>query len=132
MKKSGFIVALYLLLTFSSGVAIGGFGFWLYTSRSVSAGSGRLSPEEYRKRYVQEMETRLKLTPDQLQKLSLILDSTRALFKEVAEKHRPEFDAIQQHQTRQIRAILNPDQQAEYEKLRAEREARKKKNHKPH
>jgi len=129
MKKSGFIVALYLLLTFFSGVAVGGFGFWLYTTRSVNAESGgRLSPEEYRKRYVQEMESRLKLTPDQLQKLSVILDSTRALFKEVADKHRPEFDAIQQHQTHQIRAILNPEQQVEYEKLRAEREARKKKH----
>jgi hypothetical protein len=129
MKKSGFIVALYLLLTFFSGAAVGGFGFWLYTSRSVRAESGgRLSPEEYRKRYVSEMETRLKLTPDQLQKLSTILDSTRALFKEVADKHRPEFDAIQQHQTRQIRAILSTDQQIEYEKLRAEREARRNKH----
>jgi len=131
MKRSSLIVALYLLLTFSSGVAVGGFGFWLYVSRSVSAESRRLSPEEYRKRYVLEMETRLKLTPDQIQKLSAILDSTRALYKEVADKHRPEFDAIQQHQTRQIRAILNPEQQAEYEKLRAERDARRKK-HKPH
>ncbi|MBM3811460.1 MAG: hypothetical protein FJW20_07465 [Acidimicrobiia bacterium] len=129
MKRSGLIVAAYLFLTFGSGAAVGALGFWLYTTRSVSASTQRFSPEEYRQRYLQEMETRLNLSPDQLQKLNTILDATRALYREVADKHKPEFEAIQQHQIAQVRAILKPEQQAAYKEFLAEREKKKKKKH---
>ncbi len=128
MKRSGLIVALYLLLTFASGMAVGGLGFWMYTTRSVSANNGRTSPEEYRRKYMAEMESRLKLRPEQVTKLSTILDASRALFKEVADKHKPEFDAIQQHQTAQVNGILDDTQRAEYKKIQEEREERRK-NH---
>jgi hypothetical protein len=127
MKKSGLIVAVYLLLTFASGVAVGGLGFWLYSTRGVSANSLRAEPEEWRRRALTEYEARLKLSPDQLQKLDAILDNTRELFQQLNEKHRPEYQAVQQHQNEQIRAILSPDQRAEYEKLREERDRERKK-----
>jgi len=128
MKRSSLIVAAYLSLTFGSGAAVGALSFWLYTTRSVSASTRRFSPEEYRQRYLREMETRLKLNSEQLQKLNTILDATRALYKEVADKHKPEFDAIQQHQIAQVRAILQPEQQAAYNEFLAEREKKKKKH----
>jgi Spy/CpxP family protein refolding chaperone len=126
MKKSGLIVAAYLTLTFLSGAAVGGFGFWLYSTRSVSAVSRRPTPEEFRQRYLSEMRTRLNLSDDQVQKLTTILDSTRELFRQISDKHRPEYEAIQQHQREQVRAILNQEQRDEYEKVRAEREKKRK------
>ena len=69
-----------------------------------------------------------KLSPEQVTKLSTILDASRALFKEVADKHKPEFDAIQQHQTAQVNGILDDTQRAEYKKIQEEREERRK-NH---
>ncbi|MBK5291827.1 MAG: hypothetical protein JJE04_09155 [Acidobacteriia bacterium] len=126
IKRSGFVVVLYLLLTFASGVAVGGLGFWMYTTRSVSANNGRTSPDEYRRKYMAEMESRLKLSPEQITKLSTILDASRALFREVADKHKPEFDAIQHHQTAQVNGILNETQRAEYTKIQQEREQRRK------
>jgi len=126
MKRSGLTAALYLFLTFGTGVAVGVFSFWLYTSRSVRADSQQRA-EDYRKRYLREMETRLKLDTEQMQKLATILDATRALFRQLGDKHRPEWEALQQHQVEQIRSILNEKQDAEYAKMRKEREDRKKK-----
>jgi hypothetical protein len=126
MKKSGLIVAAYLMLTFASGVAVGGFGFWLYSSRPVNAGERRPSPEEYRAKYIEEYRTRLKLSEDQVQRLTAILDATRVLFRQIYDKNRPEYEAVHQHQVEQIRAMLTEDQRVEYEKIRAEREKKRK------
>jgi Spy/CpxP family protein refolding chaperone len=129
LSRPGLSVALYLSLTFVSGAAVGGFGFWLYTNRSVQAANNvrRIVPEEFRSRYVQEMQNRLKLTPEQTKKMTEILDTTSALFNEINEKHRPEYEAIQQNQTSQIRAMLTPEQADEFEKFRKERESHRRK-----
>jgi len=126
MKRFDTAAALYLLLTFTSGVGVGSLGYWLYSSKTVSAASTR-SSEQYRQKYLTEMESRLKLSADQKQRLVTILDQTRLLYREVYEKHRPEMQAVQQHQTAQIRAILDATQQLEFEKIRKERDERRKK-----
>ncbi len=123
MKRSSLTVALYLLLTFSTGLAVGAFSHWIYNSRTVRADTGSARMEDFRKRYVTEMETRLKLTGDQKQKLIGILDQTRTLYRQLNDKHKPEYQAIQEHQREQVRSILSEGQQAEYEKLAKEREA---------
>jgi hypothetical protein len=125
VSKSRLTVALYLGLVFMSGIAVGGFGHW-YMSRTVGAAGGKLSPDEYRRMYVEEMKSRLKLNDVQLEQLSVILDQTRVLYKQLHDKHRPEFKSVQDLQVERIREILDPAQQSEYEKLRAEREARRK------
>ena len=126
MKKSTLSAALYVALVFVSGVAVGGFGHWLYASSSVSATDRRPSPEEYRRKYVDELEMRLKLNDEQVKQLQTILDQTRTLYKQVYEKHRPEYKAIQEAQSNQIRTLLSPWQLAEYEKYRMERDEKSK------
>lgn len=123
MKRSGAIAAAYLMLTFATGVAVGGFGFWLYETRSVKADARKSTADEYRKKYLHEMQARLKLTPDQSQKLVGILDTTRNTFRELNEKHRPEYQAVHENQREQVRAILEDGQRAEYEKMLKERDA---------
>jgi len=125
-KRSQILVGLYLFLVFASGVAVGGFSHWLYASKSVSASQGKLPPAEYRRQYVEEMTNRLRLNPEQVRQLSSILDQTGALYKQVYEKHRPEYRAIQDSQSQMIRAFLSPWQVAEYEQYRIEREERMK------
>ena len=126
MKKSTVTAALYVALVFVSGVAVGGFSHWLYASSSVSATVRRPSPEEYRRKYVAELETRLKLNEEQVKQLQTILDQTRTLYKQVYEKHRPEYKAIHEAQTNQIRTLLSPWQLAEYEQYRMERDEKSK------
>ena len=119
MRRTTLTTALYLALLFFSGVAVGAFGLRLYTMNSVSAGA---NPEEFRRRYVAELRSRLKLTAQQVDQLQPILDETRQRHRELREKHKPEFEAIHDEQVRKIRLILSDAQQAEYTKLLAERE----------
>jgi len=127
MARTSLTIGFYLLLVFSSGVAVGGFGYRLYSGTPVKAeGPSRLSPEEWRKQYLGEMQTRVHLTPAQVQQMNTILDETRTLFHESREKHNQELHGLREDQANRIRAILTDEQRPEYEKLRAEREQRGK------
>jgi Spy/CpxP family protein refolding chaperone len=118
MRRTSLTAGLYLVLLFFSGIAVGAFGLHLYTQGSVSA----RNPDEFRRRYIAELQTKLKLTDDQVNKLGPILDETRRRHRELMEKHRPEMKAIQDDQVGKIRAILMDSQQSEYTKLLEERE----------
>jgi Spy/CpxP family protein refolding chaperone len=130
MNRSTLTIVLYLFLVFTSGVAVGGFGYHLYTGTPVSAArqgdKPKLSPEEWRRQYLNEMQTRVHLTEAQIQEMNGILDSTRSLFHEARQKHNQELKALREDQADRIRAILTPEQRPEYEKLRAERDQRSK------
>lgn len=127
MKLSRAAVAVYVGLIFLSGLVLGALGQRLYMVRSVDAGSLRRNPDEWRKRYTQEMRTRLSLNADQMSQLNGILDRTRQEFKEARERQKPEMDGIRDRQVNNIRAILTEPQRAEYEKMREERERNMKK-----
>lgn len=125
MKPSNATAAVYVVLIFLSGVLVGGFGYRLYSASSVNAARAR-SSEDYRVRYVTEMRNRLKLSERQVEELNAILDATRERWREVRERYKPEMKSIQDEQVERIRAILDPAQRTEYEKMRAEREERSK------
>jgi hypothetical protein len=124
MRRSNLTTGLYLLLLFFSGVAVGAFGF-----RLVNAGVNPRNPEEFRRRYVAELRSRLKLSDNQVNRLGPILDETRQRHRELVDKHRPEFKVIQDEQVRKIRAILSDAQQAGYTKLLEEREKQRQSGH---
>jgi Spy/CpxP family protein refolding chaperone len=127
MKLSRAAIALYVGLVFASGAVLGVFGHRLYTVSSVSA-KGTRNPEEWRKKTMSEMQTRLKLTDDQVVKLNAIMDETRARVEETRQKMRPAYQKINEEQQSKIRALLSPEQQAEHEKMLAERQERQKQN----
>jgi hypothetical protein len=126
MRLSRWAIAMYVGLVFLSGAVLGAFSHRLYTVSSVSAKSKNLTPDEFRKGLVASMQTRLNLSPDQVMKLNLILDETRAQIREVHEKTQPEIHQIRQAQTDRIRAMLTPDQRQEYEQMRQERDRKLK------
>ncbi len=127
MKRQGVTAVIYLALVFLSGALVGGFGHRLYTQGTVSAGSksGR-STDEYRKRYIGEMRSRLKLDEAQVAKLTEVLDSTRLQYKKFNEAHKAELGGIQNDQVAKVNALLSDSQRLEYEKMRAEREKNRK------
>ncbi len=122
MKRSRLAVAFYLLLVFLSGVVVGAVGHRFYYKERFSP-PPRPSPEEFRRRYMEEMRSRLKLSEEQAKQIEAILDDTR-------DRYRAQMRAVQEEQTARIRAVLNPTQQAEYEKMRQEREERRKRGRK--
>jgi hypothetical protein len=111
-----------------SGAVVGGFAHRLYTIHGVEARREvSRNPQEYRKRYVEDMKRRLHLSEAQVTQLGTVLDETRTRYRDLHERFKPEMRAIQDDQTQKIRALLDSNQQAEYEKWRQEREKRRNK-----
>jgi Spy/CpxP family protein refolding chaperone len=127
MTLSRWKIALYVGLVFVSGALLGAFSHRLYTVSGVSANAPR-NPEEFRKRYMEEMKSRLKLTADQVTKLSVILDETRARVRSTRESIEPEIRKIRDEQQEKVHQILSADQRPEYDKMRQEREAEIQRN----
>jgi hypothetical protein len=135
MKRSMGGVGISLLAVFVSGAVVGAFGHRLYMVRSVYSGPATVAPappkpEDFRKKYVEELRTRLQLDESQLGRLNIILDQTREKFHQMRERSKEhsksEATQIRQDQRNQIRAMLKAEQHPEYEKIIHEREARER------
>jgi len=129
MERPALKIVLYLLLVFLCGLAVGVFGHRIVGAAPVAAKAAvKPTPEEFRRQYLNEMRSRLKLTPDQFQKLNEVLDETRSRFHAARASHDQVMKTIREEQTNKIRAMLTEAQRPEYEKLHAEREQRAKAN----
>jgi len=128
MTRRNLPIALYLFLVFVSGAVVGALGYRTYNPPVARSGSpARVSPEEWRRQYMEEMHTRLSLTDDQMQKLTVILDQTNARFQDAREKDNQIIRQIREDHFARVRTILTAEQIAKYEKLHAEREERARK-----
>lgn len=125
MKLSRLTIALYVGLIFACGVVLGVFGHSLYAVTIVRSNP---KPEDVRKKTLAEMQTRMKLSDEQVGKINSIYDETRARVHEVHDKYRPQMDAITKDQREKVRSILSPDQISEYEKMLKERDEHQKQN----
>ena len=104
---------------------MGAFAHRLYVVNTVV----NAKPDEYRRKLVDEMRSRLSLSDAQVAQLTPIFDATKARYHEVKnrwdaqakEAARPELKAITQDQVAQIKAVLTADQRTEYDKFLAER-----------
>jgi hypothetical protein len=113
------------VLVFLSGALVGAFAYRLYMVRTVSSGSMAKNPEEYRKRAIEEMTTRLRLSAEQVSSVQQIYDDTRRRFRELHEKQRPDYRVIENDQYQRILALLTDPQRVEYQKMREERDRRR-------
>src|ERR671926_319761 len=106
MKRSQWTALTFAILLFACGVAIGALGHRYYASSIVLARSA----EDFRHRYVSEMQNKLKLTPKQVAELQVILDDTKAKTRAVREQYRPAVASVKDEQVRRVKSILNPEQ----------------------
>ncbi len=121
-RRSSLTAVVYLVLVFLSGALVGAFAYRLYRVGSVSSNAAPRSPEEYRKHAIEEMSSRLHLSPEQVSNIQQIYDETRQRFRELHDKHRPEYRVIEDSQYQKILAVLTEPQRIEYQKMRDERE----------
>jgi Spy/CpxP family protein refolding chaperone len=128
MKFSRTAIILYMGLVFVCGAVLGVFGQRLYSASTVISATNRPKPEELRKKALAEYQSRLKLTDDQVSKMNGLMDETRARVGEVRKSMHPQYERIHQEQTEKVRAILSPEQRAEYDRMLKEREERQKQN----
>jgi hypothetical protein len=125
MKRGNLPIALYLFLVFVSGAVVGALGYRTYKPPTASS-NAPVTPEDARRQYLHEMQSRANLDPDQLQRISLILDETRARFHDARDKHNQVVKQIGEQQRAKVRAILTPDQLPKVEQLWQERDRRAK------
>ena len=127
MRRSTLALVLSLAAVFLSGAIVGGFGYRVYTGPTVSARDSRPKPEEYRRRFIETMKERVKVTPEQVVQLHRIMDRTKERFEALDAERKPKKHAIWNQQHEEINAILTAEQQLEYAKFRQERAKRRKK-----
>jgi hypothetical protein len=120
MKRNQWMALALAVLLFVSGAAIGALADHLFEGRSVIAKGA----EDFRQRYMDEMRTKLKLTPAQMDQLQLILDDTKAKVKAVRDSYHPAMLKIKQEQISRVKSILRPEQVPAYEQLVSEHERR--------
>ena len=124
MPKYKISAVLSLLVVFLSGSVLGAVAYRLYAVNAVqgvdAARKPRVSPEEFRKHYVEEFRTKVKMDDRQLATLQQILDETRAAGRKMREKMNAEGEVIQAAQVEKINAILREEQRPLYAELRAE------------
>ena len=119
-------IALYAALIFGSGALLGGFSHRLYTATTVANATVPKGAASFKARYIEESQRRLNLNEGQLSKLVVIMDETRSRMNEVNARMEPEMDRIREEQIDKIAAMLTSTQLVEFEKLRKEREDRRK------
>src|SRR5438270_5652604 len=103
MPKSKFSAFFSLLLVFLSGALVGAFGHRLYMVNSVTAVKGqppqqRPSPEEFRKRQIEDLRKKVGLDDQQVAQYNQILDSTRQQFDQIHDKMNSEGRKIHEKQ----------------------------------
>ena len=135
MKPLRLTVALQLLLVFASGALVGVLAHRLYSTHSEEPAVMRKGPppppergRKFREIYLAEMRSRLDLRPEQAKKLDEIMEATGRLFWEAKKRNDAEMRSLQEHQQAQIRAMLDPGQITEYEKMLREREEQMKRD----
>ena len=133
MKSTRWTVALYMALVFACGGVVGAFAHRLYTVSGVSANVSQRNPEEFRKRFMADLKSRLQLNDDQAAKLSAVMDETRMRVRAARVTIEPELQKIRDDQKQRISELLTPDQQAEWQKIQDERQRKResKKNRSP-
>jgi Spy/CpxP family protein refolding chaperone len=113
---------------FTLGAIVGASSSSILVSRNPA--SAQLPPHKSKPGIVEKFKTRLKLTPEQTQRLESLLDKTRHEFSQLHLAVKPQFEEIRQKMRSGIRQMLNEEQKREYEAMIRERDEEKSKREK--
>jgi Spy/CpxP family protein refolding chaperone len=122
MKRNQTAAIFLGILLFCAGALAGALAERYFTASVVNAKTA----EDFRQHYTSEMKSRLKLTPQQINQLDIILDETKAKYRAVRDQYRPAMVEIKKEQISRVKSILTPQQVGAYDQLLAEREQRYK------
>ncbi|HYL37012.1 MAG TPA: hypothetical protein VEV17_13945 [Bryobacteraceae bacterium] len=128
MKRWNLPIALYLFVVFVSGAVVGALGYRTYNPPSAAATPR--NPEEFRKRYLDEIKGRVGLNDEQLARVNTLLDETRTRFHDARDKHNDIVKEIGEDYRAKVRLMLTPEQLPKYEAFWRERDQRQKQQNK--
>ena len=128
MPRSRVSAALYLILVFASGIIVGTVGHRLYSTTTASASASTLTPDEWKKRYLEQMKKRVGASPDQLARVTAIMNDTKRKFDDVLAQEKTVHDKLYAQQVEDVRAVFADEKQkAAFEVWRAERKREREK-----
>ena len=115
----------YLLAIFVLGAAAGAIGGYSWGKRSVARWPDR---SKMRETIQAKMTADLGLTPEQVGKLTPLIDRHMAELDSLNQDHHRQIGASMSRQRERIAAILTPEQRAVFEAKEREREQRRSRN----
>jgi uncharacterized membrane protein len=107
-------VILTISAVFLLGAVAGASWSGILVSRNAAA---QLSMHPSKPGIIEELKTRLKLSPGQMQQIDLILDETQSEFIRLHRTVKPQFEEIRQTMRSGIRQVLSEAQKQEYETM---------------
>ena len=100
------------MLVFVLGIALGGLGVFMLTSRVHAA-----RPQAARRGHVAMLTRDLNLNADQEKQIEGILSDTRARYAALHDKLDPEYEQVRHESRERIRQVLTSEQRPKFEEL---------------
>jgi len=119
MSQSKLSAFFSLVLVFLSGGVLGACAYRLYMVNAIVTPASiqrRPSVEEFRKRYVADLQKYANLDEQQIAQVNQVLD-------QIGSETKQKMTAIHDEQIARINAVLSPEQQAAYKKMRDDHDA---------
>jgi Spy/CpxP family protein refolding chaperone len=91
--------------------------------RLRAAGLGR--PQSQREDFFESLQRNLNLDERQSSQVRAVIDETREGYRQLRTEVRPRYDALRRDGRARIRALLTPEQQQQFDRMTAERDARR-------
>jgi|SRR5712675_685058 len=114
-SRSNRKAVLLVFLVFVLGIALGGVGMYMVTTRVLAA---HPQTPVHNPANTMAMFTRdLNLNPDQQKQIQAILSDTRAHYATLHDKFDPEYERARQEGRERIRQLLTPEQKPKFEDL---------------
>jgi Spy/CpxP family protein refolding chaperone len=120
--------AVWVVIVFLLGAAVGGMFGYGYAHWSVSAARAPLPEPERRAQRVEQLTRELSLTSDQAKQLDAILMQRHTEAKAIHDQSDTQIEQIRQKGRAQIRAILAPEQQPKFEEFLKKLDEERKRN----
>ena len=123
--------ALWVVLIFVLGVALGGIVGYMLAHHPVSASNAPQSEPQRRARRVEELTRELTLSNDQRQQLDTLLSQLHAEYKALHEQSDAQIEQARQRGRGRIREILTAEQKPKFEQWLKKLDEERKKNPPP-
>lgn len=109
-----------IITALAVGFILGGFLTLQYCP--LARHGGWSHPERANKMMLNEFSSKLNLNAEQKEKISVILEGTRAKMDALKNEMHPKFEEIRSATKAEIRILLAPEQQQKFDHLEAKRE----------
>jgi Spy/CpxP family protein refolding chaperone len=120
--------AIWAVVVFLLGAAVGGMLGFGYAHHSVAAASAPLPEPERRAKRVAQMTQDFGLTSDQAKQLDAIFLEWHGKLKAIHDQSDAQIEQLRQEGRERVRAILTPEQKPKFEEFLGKLDAQRKRN----